>query len=115
MLYLFTGSDVEKVRRQAFAFVAAARAKEPNLAYVRLTREEITEAALSDAESAGGLFVSRLLVLLDDPFAKAKASEEGDEEEGDTPSMSVVEEHVNALAASDNAVILLAPKLAAAK
>jgi hypothetical protein len=115
MLYLFTGSDVEKVRKQALAFVAAARAKEPNLAYTRLAREEITEAALRDAESAGGLFVSRLLVLLDDPFAKAKALEDGEEEEAETGSTSLVEAHLDALTASDNAVILLAPKLASPK
>ena len=115
MLYLFTGSDVEKVRSHAFAFVAAARAKEPNLAYTRLTREEITESALTDAESAGGLFVSRLLILLDDPFAKAKANEEEEEEVADTGSTGLVEAHLAKLVASDNAIIVLAPRLAAAK
>jgi hypothetical protein len=115
MLYLFTGSDVEKARKQAFAFVAAARAKEPNLAYTRLAREEITEAALTDAESAGGLFVSRLLIVLDDPFAKAKAGEEEEEAEAESESTGLVEAHLDSLVASDNAVVLLAPKLAATK
>ena len=68
MIYLFHGSDVEKTRTKAFEWVAKARAKEPNLAYVRLAREELTLAALEDAALSGGLFVQRLLILLDDPF-----------------------------------------------
>ena len=115
MIYLFYGSDVEKARTKAFAWVAAARAKEPNLAYVRLAREELTPATLEDAALSGGLFVKRLLILIDDPFpaARAASDEEGDEEEGDAGS--VFEEHIDVLAASDNAIVILAPKLAAAK
>lgn len=115
MLYLFHGSDVAKVREKAFAWVAAARAKEPNLAYVRLAREELTDAALEDSALSGGLFVSRLLILIDDPFPVARAvSDEGsDEEEGS--AINVFEDHIDALAASDNAIVILAPKLASAK
>ena len=101
MIYLFHGSDIEKVRAKAFEWVAAARKKEPNLAYVRLAREEVTDAALDDAALSGGLFVSRLLVLIDDPAQEEAAD--------------ILEEHLNALAMSDNAIIILAPKLAAAK
>lgn len=102
MIYLFHGSDIEKTRTKAFEWVAKARAKEPNLAYVRLAREELTNAALEDAASSGGLFVSRLLILIDDPF------QEDDSQE-------VIEDHLDALASSDNAIIILAPKLAVAK
>ena len=102
MMYLFHGSDVEKTRSKAFEWVAKARAKEPNLAYVRLAREELTSAALEDVAQSGGLFVKRLLILIDNPF-----------QEGDSPDL--LEEHLDALAASDNAIIVLAPKLAAAK
>lgn len=116
MIYLFYGSDVNKVRAKAFEWVAKARAKEPNLSYIRLSREELTDAALADATHAGGLFVQRLLVLIDDPFptARTKADEEHDvlEELG---KASIVEEHLDALATSDNAVVILAPKLPAAK
>lgn len=101
MLYLFYGSDVEKVRSKAFEWVAKARAKEPNLAYARLAREEITENALEDAALSGGLFVKRLLVLLDDPFG---------EEAG-----NMVEEKLDMLADSDNAIVIVAPKLTAAR
>ena len=115
MIYLFYGSDVEKARTKAFEWVAKARAKEPNLAYVRLAREELTGAALEDVAQSGGLFVKRLLVLIDDPFpatlAKAE-DEDGNEEES---VVSVVEEYIDALAASDNAIIILAPKLPAVK
>jgi hypothetical protein len=114
MIYLFHGSDVEKTRTKAFEWVAKARAKEPNLAYVRLAREELTPAALEDAALSGGLFVSRLLILIDDPFPSARAV--SDEEGGsDEPAASVLEEHIDSLAASDNAIIILAPKLPAAK
>jgi DNA polymerase III delta subunit len=114
MIYLFHGSDVEKTRAKAFAWVAAARAKEPNLAYVRLAREELTPSALEDAALSGGLFVQRLLILIDDPFPNAHAEgEEGGK--GETGSDTTLEEHLDNLAASDNAIIILAPKLAAAK
>jgi len=125
MIYLFYGSDAEKTRAKAFEWVAAARAKEPNLAYVRLAREELTDAALEDAALSGGLFVSRLLVLIDDPFPATRALDEvmdfvnPSSDDGFTKSQyasdSVLEEHIDALAASDNAIIILAPKLAAAK
>jgi hypothetical protein len=113
VIYLFHGSDSEKARRQAFAFVEAARKKQSNLAYVRLAREELSESALEEVVSAGGLFVSRLLVLIDDPFPIAKKTEDDDEQS--TESGSLLEDYLDTLAKSDNAVVILAPKLNAAK
>ncbi len=114
MIYLFHGSDIDKARTKAFEWVAKARVKEPNLAYVRLAREELTDAVLEDAALSGGLFVERLLILIDDPFPSARAvDEEGSEEKEN--SGGVLEEHVDNLAASDNAIVILAPKLNAAK
>jgi len=118
MLYLFRGSDAQKVRAQAFAWVAAARAKEPNLAYARLAREELTDAALEEAALGGGLFVKRLLVLLDDPFptSRAREPEEGEDDNASPGELrSVLDAHLEALAASDNAVVILAPKLTPAR
>jgi len=115
MIYLFYGSDVEKTRTKAFEWVAAARKKEPNLAYVRLAREELTGATLEDAAQSGGLFVKRLLVLIDDPFPAARAKAEDEEVGEEEVAGSVLEEHLDLLAASDNAIIILAPKLLAAK
>jgi len=100
MIYLFHGSDVDKVREKAFAWVAAARAKEPGLAYARIAQEDITPATLEDAALSGGLFIKRLLVLFDDPFE----SEE-----------DLFEPYLDQLAASDNAIVVLAPKLLASK
>lgn len=114
MIYLFHGSDVDKVRAKAFEWVAKARAKEPNLAYVRLSREELTDAALEDSALSGGLFVQRLLILIDDPFPAARVKSE-DDESGEEIAGTALEEHLDNLAASDNAIIILAPKLAAAK
>ncbi|MFA7302414.1 MAG: hypothetical protein WC030_01580 [Candidatus Paceibacterota bacterium] len=116
MIYLFYGSDVEKTRAKAFEWVAKARAKEPNLVYVRLAREELTPRVLEDAAHSGGLFVSRLLVLLDEPFAPARGvsdEEDATVEVGDAHSL--VEGALETLAASDNAIIILAPKLATPK
>jgi DNA polymerase III delta subunit len=114
MIYLFHGTDIEKTRTKAFEWVAKARAKEPNLAYVRLAREELTNAALEDAALSGGLFVKRLLILIDDPFSATRTAseEEGSEEES---TGNILEEHLDNLAVSDNAIIILAPKLAAVK
>ena len=113
MIYLFHGSDVEKARTKAFEWVAKARAKEPNLAYVRLAREELTVAALEDATLSGGLFVKRLLILIDDPFQDVKDFVNPSSDDGFTKS--VLEDHIDSLADSDNAIIILAPKLTAAK
>lgn len=100
MIYLFYGTDVEKVRTKAFEWVAKAREKEPNLASVRLSGDDITTSSLVDAAQSGGLFVHRLLVLIDDPFESAE---------------EVFIEHVDMLAASDNAIVVIAPKLLATK
>ncbi len=116
MIYLFHGTDVDRVRAKAFEWVKKAREKEPNLAYARLAREDVTDATLEEAALSGGLFIKRLLVLIDDPFpvARTKTEEEAESEEEDSTA-SIVEEHLDALAASDNAIIILAPKLTAAK
>lgn len=111
MIYLFYGSDVGKVRDKAFAWIAGARTKEPNVAYVRLAHEEITPAALEEATLSGGLFVKRLLILLDDPFQKGRSTEDGEGTTEDT----LLEEHIDALAASNNVFVILAPELGAAK
>ena len=118
MIFLFHGSDTNKVRAKAFEWVAKARTKEPNLAYTRLAREDVSEGSLLEAASAGGLFISRLLVLIDDPFAASRAStDEGgiDDETPEPRSSNLVEEHLDLLATSDNAIVILAPKLTIAK
>ena len=115
VIYLFHGTDLEKARAKAFGWVAKARTKEPNLAYVRLAREELTDASLDDAALSGGLFVSRLLVLIDDPFPAARAASEEESADEKEAAGSILDAHLDALAASDNAIIILAPKLAAAK
>src|SRR5437762_2172613 len=109
MIYLFHGSDVPKVRTKAFEWIAKARAKEPNLVYVRLAREELTPAVLEDAAQSGGLFVSRMLVLLDDPFPASRAVSEEEEIGEEVSNGSVIEEQLDMLAASDNAIVILAP------
>ena len=115
MIYLFHGTDAEKTRAKAFEWVAKARTKEPNLVYLRLAREEMTSAALDDAVLSGGLFVQRLLVLIDDPFLAVRAKSEDEDSTGEETAGSILEDHIKSFATSDNAIIILAPKLAAAK
>lgn len=100
MIYLFHGSDVNKVRAKAFAWIAAARAKAPDAAYIRLEAGEITTEALVNAVGTQGLFFSKSLILLDDPFSENDSSE-------------VVLAQLAALAASENPIGILAPKLTA--
>ncbi|MFH1178562.1 MAG: hypothetical protein V1711_02490, partial [bacterium] len=109
MIYLFHGSDVEKTRTKAFEWIAKAREKEPNLAYARLAQDELTIAALEDSVSSGGLFVKRLLILIDDPFSNVMDTECPSKDGG------ILENYIDALAASDNAIIILAPRLPTAK
>jgi hypothetical protein len=115
MIYLFHGTDVLKARTKAFEWVAKARAKEPNLAYIRLAREEITSETLESVSSSGGLFVQRLLVLIDDPFPLVRTKNDDEDHTEEETSGSVLEEHLDALMKSDNAIVLLAPKLSASK
>ncbi|MBU6214344.1 hypothetical protein KGM48_00655 [Patescibacteria group bacterium] len=115
MIYFFHGSDSEKVRTKAFAWVAVARAKEPNLVYSRLAREDLSPAVLQETAASGGLFVNRLLILLDEPFPQNVDFVHPQYDEGSAKSGSVVEEYLDLLAESDNVFIILAPRLAAAK
>ena len=112
MIYLFRGTDTDKVRAKAFAWIAAARQKEPNLAYARLAREELTAGTLAHAAQSGGLFVKRLLVLLDDPYGNARAK---DEDDAVAESASVLDDALEMLEQSDNVIVVLAPKLPTAK
>ena len=69
MIYLFHGSDTHKVRSKAFAWITAVRAKETEASYVRLSAEAIDEYSLQEIVQSQGLFFSKMLVLLDDPFS----------------------------------------------
>ncbi|VAW32568.1 hypothetical protein MNBD_CPR01-363 [hydrothermal vent metagenome] len=97
MIYLFYGSDTETVRTKAFAWVAAARAKEPRLIYARLLSGEINEETLAEVVGSGSLFVKRLLVLIDNPFGNEK------------DRANIFIKNIDSLASSDNAIIILAP------
>jgi len=102
MIYLFTGSDSEKARQKALQWVAAARQKAPEVAYVRLGADEVTEASLEEVSSTQGLFFLKALVLLDDPFAKSESAE-------------LVLGALTKLSDTPNAVAILAPKLLPAR
>lgn len=102
MIYLFTGSDVNRVRANAFQWITASRAKAPDAYYTRLTAEQISEGTLREALSAQGLFFSKTLVALDDPFALSESAE-------------AVLDLLSELADSQNIVAIIAPKLLAAR
>lgn len=102
MIYLFYGSDANKVRAKAFQWVTAARAKAPDAFYARLSADAISEASLREAVSAQGLFFSKTLVVLDDPFSL-------------TDSAEAVLDFLPELASSQNIIAILAPKLIPAR
>jgi hypothetical protein len=102
MIYLFCGSDTNKVRAKAFQWVEAVRAKAPDAVYVRLTPEMVTPEMVRGALSSQGLFFSKSLILLDDPFSLSETGE-------------TVLELLDELAVSQNPVAILAPKLLAAR
>lgn len=102
MIYLFHGTDTARARAKAFLWVAASRMKAPDAAYVRLQGAQITPAALRDAISSQGLFFSKSLILIDDPFADVDAGD-------------AVLSMLGELAKSENPVAILAPKLLAAR
>lgn len=114
MIYFFYGSDSGKVRARAFAWVAAARKKEPDLAYVRLAQEELTPEAIEDCIHTGGLFVQRMLVLIDDPYAISR-KEHADDFEKEKINSNGLDPYLDALASSNNAILILAPNLSLAK
>jgi len=102
VIYLFTGSDTEKVRLKAFAWVLAAREKAPEANYVRLSASDLSRASLEEVTQSQGLFFTKLLVLLDDPFSQ---SDSGD----------LVLESLERLQLSQNPIAIVAPKLLPAR
>lgn len=69
--------------------------------YIRLRHEDLTEQALEEISATQGLFFTKILVLLDAPFATADSTD-------------VVLKYSEALAQSANPIALLAPKLTSA-
>jgi hypothetical protein len=102
MIYLFTGSDVNRVRAKVFQWIAAARAKAPDAYYSRFTADQVSAPALREALAAQGLFFSKTLIALDDPFALSESAE-------------IVLDLLPDLASSQNIIAIIAPKLLAAR
>jgi hypothetical protein len=102
MIYLFYGSDTGKVRAKAFAWVEASRKKAPEAHYVRLSPEDTTLGTLEEIATASGLFFTKSLVLIDDPFSLAASGE-------------AILDSLALLSESPNPIAILAPKLKAAE
>jgi len=102
MIYFFHGSDVNGVRQKAFQWVVAARAKAPDVTYIRIGPDELSESTIDEVVGTQGLFFLKSLVLLDDPFAKAESAE-------------LILASLAKLAETDNAIAILAPKLIPAR
>jgi hypothetical protein len=100
MIYLFHGTDSAKTRAKAFQWIAASRAKAPEAMYLRLTPELLTEESLKNAMSAQGLFFTKTLVLIDDPFSESEPGE-------------LIWHRRDEMAASENPIALVTPKLTA--
>ncbi len=101
MIYLFTGSDNNSVRTHTFSWIAAAKEKEPQLTYVHLMPNELSNENFEFIIGAGSLFVNRLLVLLDDPYNITEST---------IDTRKALTAHIDALAATNNAIVIIAPK-----
>jgi hypothetical protein len=102
MIYLFTGSDTNRVRAKAFQWIAASRTKAPDAYYLRLTADALSKPALLESLGAQGLFFSKSLIALDDPFALSDSAD-------------LVLDMLPGLSASQNIVAIIAPKLLPAR
>ena len=102
MIYLFHGTNVQKVRAKAFQWIAASRMKAPDAMYLRIEAADLTRESLANALSAQGLFFSKTLVLLDDPFSETESGE-------------LILEMLPKLAESPNPIAIVAPKLLATR
>lgn len=100
MMYVFTGTDEHSVRDHAFLWIAAAQKKEPNLTYVRLAGGELDDATFELIIGSGALFVNRLLVLIDDPYATSTINS----------SREMLDARLDELAHTNNAIVIIAPR-----
>lgn len=66
MIYSFVGSDREKIRAHVTAWIAAARKKEPNLTYIRMTGDSFNEALFQESLEGQSLFAKKILIALDE-------------------------------------------------
>lgn len=94
MIYLFYGTDTEKTRGKVLAWIEASRAKAPDAPYFRLGADTLSEASLEEVAGSRGLFFSKSLVFIDNPFSRKSTGE-------------LVLEHLDKLAASENPVAIL--------
>lgn len=101
MIYLFTGTDEQKARAKAFAWVTATKAKVPEAPYVRLETKDISAESLQEVCGSQGLFFTKTLGLLDDPWSEKEKGE-------------LVLAHLSLLQESQNPIAILAPKLSSA-
>lgn len=99
MMYIFTGTNERSVREHAFLWIATAQKKEPHLTYVRLGGEELDDATFELIIGSGALFVTRLLVLIDEPYATAVSAS----------SCEMLNAHLDELAHTNNAIVIIAP------
>lgn len=101
MLYLFTGTNEQKIRAKAFAWVEATKKKEPSVSYIHISPERIDSRALEEITLTQGLFFTKILALLDDPFATVGSTD-------------IVLKSIDTLGSSANPIALLAPNLSMA-
>ncbi|MBL1434125.1 hypothetical protein COB87_000940 [Candidatus Wolfebacteria bacterium] len=98
MIYAFIGTDGQKVRTKANAWIEAGRAKDSQLTYVRITEDLFNEDLVLENLGGQSLFAKRMLISLDGVMQKNEA---------------FILEHLQHLAESDNVFALIEGKLLA--
>lgn len=100
MLYVFHGTDTQKVVEKAASLIASLRAKRPDAAYERIEADKWSSGVVQSHLGGQGLFSSRYIVFLDRVTENAEAKEQ-------LPDL------IPAMAESENVFIALEGKMTA--
>ncbi len=73
MIVLCTGTDEARARNAAREYVLKARAKRPDLSYLRITPDSFDASHITEWVGSQGLFVHKLLFVLDGVLADSEA------------------------------------------
>ena len=75
MIYLFHGSDRQKILDKTSKLVATLKARKPNASFFTMTEDDLDSARISELSESRGLFESKHVVVLKDIFSRKETGE----------------------------------------
>lgn len=75
MIYLFHGSDRQKILAKASKLVATLKERKPNASFFTMTEDDLDLVKISELSLGQGLFESKHVVILKNVFSKKEVSE----------------------------------------